>query len=199
MKAVFFLFSIIISLTGRTQTLQNHALYITSGLNTTSENYTGASGSLQYMYKEKFALKYGSSSNSRVSETSPRDYSGGLFSVGKPKERFSFEYITLGRVLKVKGFHLVRLNLAVGVARITEKKITEWESVDGGLFGPNYIPTTNLTESTGIIVNPTLELPLGRGIGFSISPYALFSNKFQSAGCSFNLMFGLLRGKYKTT
>lgn len=196
MKQVFFLFSVIISLAGRTQVFQDHALYLSSGYNKTSDNYTGGSGSLQYLYKEKFALKYGSSSNGQVSETLPRDYSGGLFSVSKPKNRLSFEYITVGRVLKIKDFHLVRLNLAVGVARITKKTITGWEPTYGGLFDANYIAKTNPETSSGIILNPALELPLGRGIGLSISPYAVFSNKLQSAGCSFNVMFGLLRGKY---
>lgn len=198
MKQAILILSLVISLTGQGQFFQNHALYLTSGLNSASNNYSGSSGSLQYVYKEKYALKYGTSSNMRVSETLPRDYSGGLFSFGKPKDRLFFEYVTIGRVLKLKSTPLIRLNLAIGVARIQEKTITEWESTYGGLFGANYIPKSNLTKSTGIMLNPSLELPLGRGIGFSISSYAIFSNKLESAGCSFNLMIGLLRGKYKT-
>lgn len=198
MKHIIILFSLVISLNGQAQFFQNHALYVTCGLNKATDDYAGTSGSLQYVYKEKFALKYGSSSNMRVAETLPSNYSLGLFSLSRPKDRLSFEYFTIGGVLKFKDFHFVRLNLAVGVARIKEKKITEWESTYGGPYGSNYIPKSNLVESTGIILNPSLELPLGRGIGISISPYAIFSNKLQSAGCSFNVMFGLLRGNYKT-
>lgn len=199
MRQVIFLFGVIISLTGQAQIFQNHALYCTYGFNKANDSYSGASLSLQYVYKEKFALKYGSSSNIRVSQTLPKDYSGGLFSISKPKDVLSFEYVTLGRVLKLKGTHLVRLNLAIGVARIREKTITAWEPTYGGILGANYLPETNLVESPGIILNPSLEFPLGRSIGLSISPYAIFSNKLQSVGCSFNLMFGFLRGKYKTT
>ena len=198
MKQIIILFSLVVSLSGQAQLFQNHALKVTSGLNIATGDYLGTSGSLQYVYKEKFALKYGSSSNMRVAETLPPNYSRGLFSLSRPKDRLSFQYFTLGRVLKFKDFHFVRLNLAVGVARIKEKKVTEWESTYGGLFEANYIPKSSLAESTGIILNPSLELPLGRGVGISISPYAVFSNKLQSVGCSFNLMFGLLRGKYET-
>lgn len=198
MRQVIFLFSVMVSLTGSTQIFQNHALYLSGGNNVTTDSYSGISVSFQYVYKEKFALKYGSSSNTRVSATFPKDYQGGLFSFGKPKESLSFEYVALGRVVKLKGSHKVRLNLAAGIAQIKEKTITKWLYTPGGIFGANYSPETNLVESTGIILNPSLELTVGRGIGLSISPYAVFSNKLQSVGCSFNVMLGLLRGKYKS-
>ncbi len=196
MKQVILIFSLILCLTCQAQFFQNHALYLTSGINTASNNYIGFSSSLQYVYKEKYALKYGSSSNMRVSATLPRDYSGGLFSFGKPKDQLFFKCVTIGRILKLKSTHLIRLNLAVGVAQIKEQTLTDWQSTYGGIFGANYTHKNKLTESTGVIVNPSLEFPLGRGIGISISSYAIFSNKLNSAGCSFNLMFGLLRGKH---
>lgn len=194
---IFCLFTAISS----AQFSKNHLIYF--GLsNTFIGDFDGAEFSLNYINKSKYSFEFAFFAQYRRPLNIPDDHDEFLniiFFMPNDYEAYdqiqSFKLLA-GRVILTNSDR-IRYNLKAGLAYSRISQVSNWVKRSGlYLFSP-YDYDINFKRSFGIAFEPSLEFPLGRFIGASISPYALLNEKHSSYGCNFKIMIGLLRPKIR--
>lgn len=206
MMRTFLILSLIIlnitinpQITAYAQSLENNYLYFNSGISTGS--YFGLSFSLNYIYKEKYSGEIKLSGLIRKSQSQPEGFSGGfigLFSFGSslPYDQIRSYEILFGKVKKFNEKGTIRMNLKGGFAY---SKITEpfnWRKVGNNFITNNYTFEYVERNLISFIINPNIEFPFTRFIGFSISPFAVLNKGSNAVGIEFKAMSGLIRRKF---
>ncbi len=204
-KIIFFKF-LLVSTMASAQFAENHFIYIDLGVPVAS-NYSGSviDADLNYIYKQKYTFEFGFSFLYRESESQPEDYNYDPFIDLWPTEQspfdqiYSFKLLT-GRLIKTKS-KLVRFNLKGGLSYSRFIKVTSWEKVTrSGFFGSSYEDydyELEKLEGFGLVIEPSIEFPLTRVVGLSVSPFAYLSNQASAYGLNLEIMLGYLRDKRK--
>lgn len=113
----------------------------------------------------------------------------------QPKGNLINYYLQVGKVILIGNSPKVRFNLLVGVAKTEIIEPTDWKYLDNTWIEENYSYTYKASSVFSIILNPKMELPLGRFIGVQFSPLLILNTKRCYAGVGFGIMLGKLRRK----
>ena len=104
-----------------------------------------------------------------------------------------------GKVFFYKNHYKVRYTLKGGIALGDAMTPTNYRSINLGTYSYNFGPDYNYSYHTvfnyGIVLNPTIELPISRGFGFSFGAFSIINPISSSVGLEANLLIGKLRNK----
>ena len=135
--------------------------------------------------------------NSRPAPAAPSDYRAGLLA-GLPKQKLNMFGLMYGKVFCSKT-HITRYTLKGGIAIGNARTPTNYQENGIGTyiysFDPNYSYSYHTVFNYGIMMNPTIEFPVGRGFGFSIGAFSIFDPVSSSVGVEGSLLFGKLRNR----
>lgn len=164
-------------------------------------NYFGVNFDLNYVFKNKYSVKFGFSGNLREPKSQPEDFSNGVtglltFGTENPYDHLLTYRIDVGRIYNLNQKGTIRANLAIGLGFTTIKEPGNWQAVDGGtliILTDNYTYSYNSYNTFSFIINPKIEFPFTKIYGFSVSPMIQL-NKDRSY---FGIGVGSLLGKLK--
>ncbi len=125
--------------------------------------------------------------SSRRWSGTPPDYEVGFLS-SYPRQIINMIGISYGKVF-FTGTHGARWVIKGGLAMGEVKTPTDFEPFRS-LLGPNYTYNYTIDITPGLIINPAIELPVGRGFGFSFGAYANINVISPVVGLDASLIFG---------
>jgi len=136
---------------------------------------------------------------SRRSNNAPADYHPGLvfFGDGRPQTITELICPMYGKVFYMANSNsrfVVKGGLAIGSV-INPVNFVPAHSTSWLYLGPNYIYSTNTDITAGIVLNPSIELPVCRVFGLSFGMYCVFTSKSSSIGLEGNILLGVVRNK----
>ena len=134
--------------------------------------------------------------NSRLAPDAPSDYHTGVLT-GLPRQRLNMLGFMYGKVLYARNYKL-RYVLKGGLAIGDATTPANFQPAGNGAiwyFGPNYTYSNNTVFNYGVVINPTVELPLSPYFGFSLGIFSMINPISSSAGLEANVIFGRLRDK----
>jgi hypothetical protein len=185
-------------LTVYAQSLESDYVYFNSGVST--GNYIGGSLSLNYIHKEKYSGEIKISGLIRKPKSQPPDFSGGLFGsfsfgLSLPYDHIRSYEILFGKVKKLNEEGTIRWNLKGGFAYSKIVQPFNWKKVNNNVITNNYTFEYGQRNVISFVINPNIEFPFTRFIGFSISPFAVMNKEANAVGIEFKAMSGLIRRK----
>ncbi len=200
MKRIVLLLLLFNTIITSAQFTENNAIYSTTALN--FGNYFGTDISFNYIYKTKYAFKFGYTGNIRKSKSLPEDYHTGLFNglsfgISNPYDQFENYHISFGKVYKLNTRETLRVHISIGLGYSIIKEPENWVKFDSSFLVQNYVWTYNDYKTLSLVLNPKIELPFSKVYGFILSPMLQINKDRIYLGISVGHMFGLLRGDKK--
>jgi hypothetical protein len=202
----FLLFLFIALLTGfsaSAQFAENNSLYL--GLGPNVGNYSGLDINFNYASQRKWSAQIGIKSGIRGAKNKPDDFSGGILGLlsrglTNPKDEITSYQFLGGRMIQLDGEEgRFRLNLLTGPSINKFKNSVNFQpSTENGVILGTYTFENEKDSGMGWMVKPTLEIPLGKVVGFGISPYLNFNSKNFAYGFEFQLLIGILQPSKQT-
>ena len=122
----------------------------------------------------------------------PSDFSPGLFEMTAQQKLFMLGVMS-GKVF-YSGAANIRYTLKGGLSAGIVSTPTDYAK-SGGWFSANYTYNLKSELTPGLLLNPTLELPLNRHFGFSFGLYANINLISPVFGLEGSMLFGKLRNK----
>jgi len=164
-------------------------------------NYVGLDYTINYIFKDTYALKLGFSGKIRKPKSAPEDYSGGLNSVFTAGIDFPYDHLlnydlSFGKIYNFNDSHTIRLNFLIGIGYTIIKEPGNWQFVDNDAtinLAENYSYTYRDYNTISFIINPKIEFPLSNFFGLSISPMLQFNKDRTYFGIGFGTMLGKLK------
>lgn len=202
MKRLAILLCLWINIQGaNAQFSQDHAIYMTNGLNL--GNYFGISFDLNYNYQDSYAFKLGYTGNVRRPKSQPDNFTGGVagpftFDLDGPYDHFNSFYVSVGKIYPINLKRTLRLNASIGLAYTRIREPENWQFIDNTFLIDNYLWNYKTSNTISLIINPKIEFALTRLYGFTISPMIQINPTRIYAGIRFGQMVGLLRRSNRT-
>ena len=164
MKRIILIFSISINL-AHAQFSENNAIYSSAELNL--GNYIGLDIHLNYIYKEKYALKIGYTENIRKPKSQPENYTSGLarillFGLVNPFDQFENYQIGFGKIYKLNSSGTIRANLSLGLGYTIIREPENWQINKNAFLTENYTWNYGKHNTVSLIINPKIEFPITR-------------------------------------
>jgi hypothetical protein len=177
---------------------KNNFIYSTGELNL--GNYIGLDLNVNYVLKKKYAIKLGYTGNIRKPKSQPDNYSSGLkglllLGLSNPYDHFINYHISFGKLYKLNKSGTIRANLLLGLGYTTIKEPENWKFIDKAFFTENYDWNYKKHNTISVIINPTIEFPISRFYGFTISPTLQFNKYRTYFGIGIGQMIGILKEK----
>lgn len=196
LATVLFLFSTSQKIIAQEQNL----VYLSSELNL--GNYIGLSGDINYILNETYTFKFGIVGNIRKPVNQPDDYNAGIIGVlsyglVKARDHMQSVNIAVGKLYKLNQSGTLRLNAAAGIGFTNIQSTENWQKIDDATIGTNYTYDVVEKNTVSLIINPKIEIPLGRVFGFTISPMAIINAESSYYGLGFGSMIGKISPKLK--
>lgn len=181
------------------QIKQDYLIY--SSLKGNFGNYYGGGITLDLIHKNKYSFGIGFYEHVKKPENLPTDYKKGALSLltlgeGIARDNLQSVSLTLGRVFLSKSNSGIRYNLKAGVTYSVSKTPDNWVILNdgGGLLSmENYSYNYKKYHEIGILVNPTIDLPLLKFLGFSVGPYSFLNLKTISYGIEISTIIGCVK------
>jgi hypothetical protein len=132
----------------------------------------------------------------------PSDYIpgglGGIFGRDIPHQNMEVHGLMYGKMLYCAN-SIIRVTLKGGISEVNVNTPMDFKPnqfPNGGFLSSasNYTYTTKSDRVLGILLNPTLEMPFGKGLGMSFGLYANVNSVNSVYGLEVSLVFGKVRG-----
>lgn len=180
------------------QFAENHSLYL--GLGPTVGNYSGLDINFNYALQRSWSAQIGIKTGVRGAKNKPDDFSGGILGVlsrgltNPNDEIISYQFLG-GKMILLDGEEgRFRINLLTGPSINKFRNSVNFQpSTENGVILGTYTFETEKDSGIGWMVKPTLEIPLGKVVGFGVSPYLNFNSKNFAYGFDFQLLIGILQ------
>ena len=161
-------------------------------------NYIGVSMNLNYTLKGSYSFKVGVVGNIRSARNEPADYALGLitiatFGLGRPMETVGSVNVAAGKIYYLNQAESIRLNAAVGIGFTEIQTIENWQKNPNSFLGENYTYDKVKKNTVSLIINPKVELTLGKVFGFSVSPMAVLNSKSNYYGVGLGYIIGRVK------
>ena len=179
------------------QTKDNYLIYLSS--KSTLGNYLGGGITLDVIRNNKYSLGIGFYEQEKKPGNLPSDYELGVFSLftfglGGVRDNIQTASFTLGKVLYNKSNPRIRYNIKAGFTYSVVKRPTNWVWHNDGLLSTeNYTYDYDKNHVIGILINPTIDFPLLKFLGFSTGPYVFMNQKTISYGIEITTLIGYVR------
>jgi len=191
---VIFLF---ISHSSKAQTKDNYLIY--SSMGGTLGNYIGGGITLDVIRNNKYSLGIGYYEQEKKPGNLPPDYERGIFNLftfglGGVRDNIQTASFTLGKVFYNKSNPRIRYNIKAGFTYSVIKAPTNWVWHNYGLLSnENYTYDYEKNHVIGILINPTVDFPLLKFLGFSAGPYLFINPRTISYGMELSYLIGYVR------
>lgn len=162
-------------------------------------NFIGGGITLDVIRNNKYSFGIGYYEHEKKPGNRPPDYQKGILSLltlglGGARDNIQSASFTLGKVFYSKSNSAIRYNIKAGLTYSVLKRPTNWVKLDDVLFSTeNYLYNYEKFYEPGILINPTIELPLLKFLGFATGPYVLLNKKTISYGLELTYMIGYVR------
>ena len=179
------------------QKKDNYLIY--SSLKGNVGNYYGAGITLDLVRSNNYSLGIGYYEQEKKPANRPSDYSKGLFSIytfglGVARDNLQAVSLTGGKVFLSKSNSKIRYHLKGGLIYSFGKIPTNWVKLEDVLFSfENYTYEYEKYREIGILINPTIDIPVFKYLGFSAGPYALMNQKTISYGIELTSLIGIVK------
>lgn len=184
----------------RAQDVEKHLVYYSNEM--IFGNNIGFMGDVNYIYQEKYSAKVGLSINFQKSPTQPKDYMSGIeyfLTLGLDSREVAITtYLSAGRIFHLNPAKSLRLNAAVGVGFTQMELRSNYQPAPPQLFTKNYTYDSRSKGAVSLIINPKLEIPLGRVVGISFSPIAIINSERGYYGLGIGYLLGRVRSEKST-
>lgn len=195
----FLVFLMFLSHHSSGQIKQDYLIY--SSLKGNLGNYYGGGITLDLIHKNKYSFGVGFYEHVKKTGNLPSDYKKGVLSLltlgeGVARDNIQSLSLTLGRVFLSKSNSGIRYNLKAGVTYSVSKTPSNWIKLNegGGLFSmENYSYNYKKYREIGILINPTIDIPLFKFLGFSVGPYSFLNLKTISCGIELTTLIGCVK------
>jgi hypothetical protein len=175
---------------------KNNAIYLSTEL--ILGNYLGSDFSLNFISKGRYSFKVGYTSSIRNPISQPEDYSPDASALlyfrntERPLDQFKNYQVGIGKIVMLKGKTRFNMSLGLGYTTIIEPK--KWKNKAEFHIGEeNYTWNYEKSNTVSLIINPRIEYPFSRIIGFTLSPMLQTSKDRTFYGIGIGFMSGLLR------
>lgn len=162
-------------------------------------NHMGGGITLDLIRNNKYSIGMGYYEHVKKPGNLPPDYERGIFSLltfgeGKAQDNLQSVSFTFGRVFLSKSNSKVRYHVKAGLTYSVLKKTTNWVKLDEGLsLWENYSYNYEKFHEPGILINPTIDFPVFKFLGFSAGPYLFINPQTTSYGMELSYMVGYVR------
>lgn len=179
------------------QKKDNYLIY--SSLKGNIGNYYGAGITLDLVRSNNYSLGIGYYEQEKRPANRPSDYEHGLLSLftlgqGVARDNLQALSFTGGKVFFSKSNSKIRYHLKGGFIYSFGKTPTNWVKLEDVLFSfENYSYDYENYQEIGVLVNPTIDLPVFKYLGFSAGPYALMNQKTLSYGIEITTLIGIVK------
>jgi len=179
------------------QTKDNYLIY--SSVGGTIGNYIGGGITLDVIRNNKYSLGMGYFEQEKKPGNLPSDYEKGIFSLftfglNGVRDNIKTASFTLGRIFYNKSNVRIRYNIKAGITYSAIKTPTNWVWHNYGLLSlENYTYDYKKNHVIGVLINPTIEVPLLKFLGFSAGPYVFMNPKAISYGIELTTLIGYVR------
>lgn len=195
----FLVFLIFLSHHSSGQIKENYLIY--SSLKGNLGNYYGGGITLDLVCKNKYSFGVGYYEHVKKPGNLPTDYKKGALSLltmgeGIARDNIQSVSLTLGRVFLSKSNSGIRYNLKAGVTYSVSKTPDNWVKLNegGGLLSmENYSYSYEKYREIGILINPTIDFPLFKFLGFSVGPYSFLNLNTISYGIELTTLIGRVK------
>jgi hypothetical protein len=162
-------------------------------------NYQGVKWSINGAV-DNVSFGFSLMAHERNSPNVPSDYQAGLVIFGPriPQQTVTTYAVTAGWLYDINPY--VRLNLkgGLGMMYVNSPSTFTPRHASGWLdLGPNYEYTSTEDFLPGLIINPTIEFPLGRAFGFYAGAYTLLNPIVPGVGADIGILFGRVRTRFR--
>jgi len=200
MKTLILYLLLITTLSGTSQISKNHSIY--GGVKYNMGNYSGGGMDINYIYKQKYTAQLQFINNTRPAVQLPSNYYPAETFFGKrsnPVEKIAIYSLLVGRIYTLDKSTSLRINFRLGASYNTfsiPDNFTPNEYSYSIFSHPsNYKYTSRSVNNIGLILRPSLELPLSRSFGITLSPNININNEQTSIGGQLGIIFGILSPK----
>lgn len=179
------------------QKKDNYLIY--SSLKGNVGNYYGAGVTLDLVRSNNYSLGIGFFEQEKKPSNRPSDYEKGVLTLltmggGIARDNLQSVSLTAGRIFLSKSNSLIRYHLKAGLIYSFGKMPTNWVKLDNALFTfENYSYDYEKYQEIGVLVNPTIDIPVFKYLGFSMGPYALLNQNTVSYGIEITTLIGLVK------
>lgn len=195
----FLVFLMFLSHHSSGQIKQDYLIY--SSLKGNSGNFYGGGITLDLIHKNKYSFGIGFYEHVKKPGNLPTDYKKGGLSLltlgeGVARDNQQSVSLTLGRVILSKSNSGIRYNLKAGVTYSVSKTPDNWVKLNegGGLLSmENFLYNYKKYREIGILINPTIDIPLFKFLGFSVGPYSFQNLKTISYGIELTTLIGCVK------
>lgn len=163
-------------------------------------NYYGGGITLDLIHKNKYSFGIGFYEHVKKPGDLPPDYKKGVLSLltmgeSVARDNMQSASLTLGRIFFSKSNPGIRYNIKAGVTYSVLKTPENWVKLnEGGLLSlENYSYTYKKYYEFGILINPTIDIPILRFLGFSVGPYSFLNLKTISYGIELTTLIGCVK------
>lgn len=195
----FLMFLMFLSHHSSGQIKQDYLIY--SSLKGNLGNFYGGGITLDLIHKNKYSFGIGFYEHVKKPGNLPTNYKKGALSLltlgeGVAQDNLQSLSLTLGRVYLRKSNTGIRYNLKAGVTYSVSKTPANWVKLNegGGLLSmENYSYSYEKYREIGILINPTIDLPLLKFLGFSVGLYSFLNLKTISCGIELTTLIGCVK------
>ena len=188
---------LLLSYSSHSQTKDNYLIYSSEG--GTIGNYIGGGITLDVIRNNKYSLGMGYFEQEKNPGNLPSDYEKGIFSLftfglNGVRDNIKTASFTFGKVFYNKSNSRIRYNIKAGITYSVIKTPTNWVWHNYGLFSnENYTYDYKKNHVIGVLINPTIEFPLLKFLGFSAGPYVFINPRTVSYGMELSYLMGYVR------
>ena len=174
---------------------KKHYLYTTGDV--VIGNYKGGDLGINYIYNNKYSIKFGFSATNKEAASQPSDYlksSENLVSsdYNLPNENLENFHLMVGRVFSLDSKERVRIIIQGGPGLSTIREPIFWKRSDSNLYETNYGYDFQKKKKLSLIVNPKIEFPIAYIVGFSIGPMFILNDEKTFFGIGIGFMYGII-------
>ncbi len=193
---IFLVLFLFFSFSGQAQQAHKNTLFASGGF--CFGNYSGTNIALIYQHNEKISFQIENNILSRITQDPP-------VNLKVPKKRLAKELnksfgFLVGFIHLIDNKKHYKFNLKAGIEYSLLDLPYNWQYVEHNILGSlfpkvfssYYTNDYHRTQHIGITLEPSLELPLKKGIGIALSLYVNAHKKAVAFGIKSNIIIGRL-------
>lgn len=174
---------------------ENQCLYVSG--NTIIGNNDGGDIGINYMLNKKFSVKVGFCATNKLAVVAPSEFlksASAQAPVDNTKSFKNFENfnILIGRVFLLNSKSKIRFNIQCGPGISNVRIPSNWRWTENNMEASSYDYDINIKKEISFTLNPKIEWPIARVLGFSFGPMYVRSKNNTYFGGGIGVIYGVI-------
>ena len=154
---------------------------------------------LNYIHNNSITFNIGYFATQKVSCEFPDSYTKSTESSTLINQEYPFRnmenfHIQIGKAINLNTNNTIRIILQGGPG-LTTSRSPEFFNNFSSAAGSNYNYQIQASKKLSLVLNPKLEVPLYKMVGFSFGPMLIWNNESNYFGAGIGLIYGIVRNK----